>query len=131
MTTTAFPRVCADLDSSGWPFYPYVSTVPGEDIQWRSVPTLPGDGTGLRWATEKDALGSWPVMVLTAEVITALLHSSSLEPGDRPTRERLAEVVDGRLYAYGCQMVPPFEASDDPRVVACRAWTAELTGATA
>lgn len=132
MTTTtatglAFPRLVVDLEGSGWPFYPYLTGIPGEDVQWRSIPTLPAGGNGLRWATEHDPIGH-PYTVLDLDVVTELLYTSALVPTDRLSRSRLADVVDGRLYAYACRVAPCAEHDERHRLADCRAWATLLIG---
>lgn len=123
-----FPRVVCDLDGSGWPFYPYVSSVPGDDVQWRSVPTLPADGNGLRWATEDDLVDR-EYTVLDEDALTELLYNAPLSRGTH-SRTELGQAVEGRLYACRCRVEKRPDHNAPHRLAECRVWARELTGAT-
>jgi hypothetical protein len=120
--TTEFPRVCADLDGNGWPWF--AGRAVTGDVFWLATPELPPTW---RWADESDPIGT-EHLVLDEAALTELLYGSALAETAHPTREHLAEVVEARLYAYRCHVAPCQEHDEHHRLAACHAWAAELLG---
>jgi len=117
-----FPRVVADLDGNGWPWWA-ARAVTG-DVAWLATPQLPA---GLTWATEADPINTPEYVVLNKATITELLYSSALAPGTH-SRTELAQTVEGRLYAFRCRVEQHPEHDEPHRLADCRTWARELTG---
>jgi len=120
-----FPRIVADLDGSGWPFWAARSLAIG-DVMWLATPTL---SVGLVWATEADPINHEHV-VLDEATVAELLYSSALAPGTH-SRTKLAEAVEGRLYAFRCRVEQHPEHDEPHRLADCHGWARELTGGAA
>jgi hypothetical protein len=101
--------------------------IAGEIPSWRATPTLP---IGFVWADESDPIDTDEYVVLDEDALTELLYTSPLASGAH-SRTELAEAVEGRLYAYRCQIEPCPEHDATAQLAACREWARELIGGAA
>jgi hypothetical protein len=103
MTTALLPRIAADYEGNGLPWYAAAwdhETGDETNVAWLAEPRLI---PGYHWATEADAIGTVHIVLDVAAVAELLHHRLDADP-DVLDYDAAIDIIDAELVRVRCDM---------------------------